>query len=287
VAGPADAAGLLAEDRHPVLRQREVADVLLHAASRGGLTDQPIGGTYPHLDTLPPAPAVAPVRAGAPVPLPRPDGDALRAGDPTLAAVMEDRRSIRAFGAEPVTLAQLGEFLWRTARVRSVRPPTEAMPYELSDRPYPSGGGVHDLEVYLTVLRCTGLSPGIWHYEPVEHALSRVSTDHRAVVRMLADAHRATGGGSAPQVLLTLASRFDRVAWKYRGIAYALTLKNVGVLYATMQLAATAMGLGGCPLGTGNAAVFAEVTGCDVVAESSVGEFLLGSLPAGVEKAGE
>jgi hypothetical protein len=46
-----------------------------------------------------------------------------------------------------------------------------------------------------------------------------------------------------------------------------------------MQLAATAMGLGGCPLGTGNAALFAEVTGRDPAAESSVGEFLLGSLP--------
>ena len=84
---------------------------------------------------------------------------------------------------------------------------------------------------------------------------------------------------SAPQVLVTLASRFDRTSWKYRGIAYALTLKNVGVLYATMQLAVTAMGLGGCALGTGNAAHFAEATGRDPAAESSVGEFLLGSLP--------
>jgi SagB-type dehydrogenase family enzyme len=278
-AGPADADGRLAEDRHPVLRQRELADVLLHTASRGGLGDQPIGGTYPFLGVVPPAPAVAPVPAGPSVALPRPDMAALRAADPPLAAVMEDRSSVRAFGQRPVTVAQLGEFLWRTARVRSVRPPTEAMPYELSDRPAPSGGGAHDLEIYLSVLRCDGLAPGVWHYEAQAHALTAVSTDRRAVVRMLAEAHRATGGGSAPQVLLTLATRFDRVAWKYRGIAYALTLKNVGVLCATMQLAATAMGLGGCPLGTGNAAVFAEVTGRDVAAESSVGEFLLGSLP--------
>jgi SagB-type dehydrogenase family enzyme len=278
-AGPVDGDGLLAEDRHPVLRQREVADVLLHAASRGGLTDQPVGGTYPFLGTLPPAPAVLPVPAAPLVALPRPDPAALRATDPPVIAAMEDRRSTRTFGPDPVTLDQIGEFLYRTARVRAVRPPTEAMPYELSDRPYPSGGGAYDLEVYLTVLRCDGLAPGIWHYEPAEHMLSAVTADHRAVVRMLAEAHRATGGGSAPQILVTLASRFDRLSWKYRGIAYALTLKNVGVLYATMQLAATAMGLGGCPLGTGNAALFAEVTGRDPAAESSVGEFLLGSLP--------
>ena len=44
-----------------------------------------------------------------------------------------------------------------------------------------------------------------------------------------------------------------------------------------MYLVATAMGLAPCALGGGNAALFAEAIGTDYCAESSVGEFVLGS----------
>ena len=36
------------------------------------------------------------------------------------------------------------------------------------------------------------------------------------------------------QVLLILTARFQRLSWKYASIAYALTLKHVGVVYQTM-----------------------------------------------------
>ena len=78
------------------------------------------------------------------------------------------------------------------------------------------------------------------------------------------------------QVLLILAARFPRVAWKYESIAYALTLKHVGVVLQTMYLAATAMGLGPCAIGGGDADLFARAAGTDYYAETSVGEFLLG-----------
>ena len=78
--------------------------------------------------------------------------------------------------------------------------------------------------------------------------------------------------------LLVLAARFPRVAWKYESIAYALTLKHVGVLYQTMYLTATAMGLAPCAIGGGDADLFARAAGTDYYAESSVGEFLLGTL---------
>jgi SagB-type dehydrogenase family enzyme len=79
------------------------------------------------------------------------------------------------------------------------------------------------------------------------------------------------------QVLLILAARFPRLAWKYESIAYALTLKHVGVVYQTMYLAATALGLAPCALGGGDADLFSRAAGTDYWAETSVGEFLLGS----------
>jgi SagB-type dehydrogenase family enzyme len=79
------------------------------------------------------------------------------------------------------------------------------------------------------------------------------------------------------QVLVILAARFARVAWKYESIAYALTLKHVGVVFQTMYLVATAMGLGACAVGCGDADLFARAAGTDYCAETSVGEFILGS----------
>ena len=76
-----------------------------------------------------------------------------------------------------------------------------------------------------------------------------------------------------------MAARFQRVAWKYASTAYAVILKNVGVLYQTMYLAATAMNLAPCAIGCGDADLFARGAGTDYYAETSVGEFLLGSRP--------
>lgn len=261
-------------------RQRELPDVVLHARCRQGLTDQRVGGTFRFAGELAPAPALKVLPEGPGVTLPKPDLDRLRECDPSLTGVLEARRSIRQYGPDPITLDQLGEFLYRVARCRAVHPIDESSGryYEVSNRPYPSGGGAYDLEFYLTLASCPGAPPGIYHYAPDEHRLTLVCDRPEVMRAMLRDASMAAGGQQEPPVLVTLASRFTRLSWKYEGLAYATTLKNVGVLYHSMYLAATAMGLAPCALGSGDAATFKEATGCDPLVESSVGEFALGTL---------
>lgn len=275
VAREVDEAGLLPEDADPVPAQREFHDVLLHWHSRKGLSGHTVGISYPFRDRYGPPAAVKP--AGQPViALPRPDLARLRTADPPFAEVAERRRSTRGFGAGSLTLEQLGEFLYRTARVRAEVPADEALPYDRTDRPVPSAGAGQDLELYLTVTRCRGLASGVYHYEPVAHGLTLVTAEREAVLEMVRDAYRSLGATSVPQVVVTLAARFNRMSWKYRGLSYAATLKNAGVLYQAMYLAATAMGLGGCAADGGNSATFARITGLDLLEESSVGEFVLG-----------
>jgi SagB-type dehydrogenase family enzyme len=79
-----------------------------------------------------------------------------------------------------------------------------------------------------------------------------------------------------PQILFTIAARFDRVSWKYSAIAYSLILKDVGALLQTLYLTATDMNLGGCAIGTGNIELFARMTGQDFHREGPVGQFALG-----------
>ena len=149
---------------------------------------------------------------------------------------------------------------------------------DFASRPYPAGDGLYELELYAAVNLCPNLAPGLYHYDPAGHRLIRLRERTSEVAGLLRDAAESTATPEDTlQVLLILAARFPRVAWKYESIAYALTLKHVGVLYQTMYLTATAMGLAPCAIGGGDADLFARAAGTEYYAETSVGEFLLGN----------
>ena len=237
--------GTLDEDANTTLRQWDFHDLLFHSRSRLGRHDYPFGGNFRFVGKLAPQPALKPPMSDDVVDLYRPDLDDATRRDRPFTQVLEERQSIRAYGETPITVEQLGEFLYRAARVRSITPidMQKGIPYETSSRPYPSGGGTYDLEVYVTVNTCTGLESGLYHYDPLNHRLERIARRTWEVERLLYDAWTAAAQLVVPQVLITLASRFQRLSWKHDAIAYAATLKNVGVLYQTMYLVATAMGL--------------------------------------------
>ncbi|WP_308466565.1 SagB family peptide dehydrogenase [Rathayibacter soli] len=275
--------GLLDEDRDATLSQWEFQDLLLHARTRTNRPDEPRGGTYPFAELRSAPPAVAhPLPANvdpdepALITLERPDLSVLMSTDPPFARVMEERASRRDLG--PLTLGSLSEFLYRTMRVRGQRGTTDdPHAYPTTSRPHPSAGGMYEFTAYLAIDNCHGLDAGLYRYDPVEHGLSRVASRTPDVDRLLAEGGWAAALTAPPPVLVILAADFRRLSWKYEGIAYALTLKNAGVLFATMQLAATAMGLGSCPVGAGDSDLFARAADTRSFEESSVGELLLGS----------
>jgi SagB-type dehydrogenase family enzyme len=273
-----------AEDEDPALQTWEFHDLLFHARSRRGRYDAPYGATFRLAGRVAPPPALKPAPAGPTRELYRPDLARLEREDPPLASVQERRRSVRAFDVEhPITDRQLGEFLFRVGRVKEYREAEVATPsgpvrLDFAPRPYPAGGGLHELELYAAVHACANLEPGLYHYDPARHRLTRLCGRTAEVAGLLRDAAESTGTPEdGLQVLLILAARFARVAWKYESLAYALTLKHVGVILQTMYLAATAMGLGPCAVGGGDADLFARAACTDYCAETSVGEFLLGS----------
>ena len=202
----------------------------------------------------------------------------------SLTEVMDRRRSHRRYQSAP-SLRELGVFLDRVARVRQ----TWSVPVtgldgrqtemEFSRRAYPSGGASYELEIYPVVDHCDGLEPGLFHYDARTHELVRLSGRTAETGRMMRDAKLATAGIATPQILFAITARFARVTWKYKSIAYAVILRNVGVLYQTMTLTATDMGLSPCGLGSGDSALFAAATGLDPVIENTVGEFILGGRP--------
>ncbi len=214
---------------------------------------------------------------GEPIVLPVPDLAAKRIQDPTLTAVLEDRVSTRTFDdAHPITIEQLAELLYRSGRTRGTAPAGEGE--ELASRPYPSGGGVYELELYPVVRNVAGLAPGMYHYDSFDHVLRPVAAaDSKAVSQLIKPASATLAEGAEPQVLLVMAARCGRIMWTYEQIAYATILKDVGVLMQTIYLAATAMGLGACAQGFGDTTAFATATGLDELQECSVGSIVVGS----------
>lgn len=262
----------LPERQHEALRFWEFHDLLFHSRSRQGRTDQPFGGTYRFRGEADPLPVFQPPRPDWPrVSLERPDLAALQAHDPPFAQVLETRRSIRDDEPRrPLTARELGEFLFRTARSKGTFPGAEQT---LSRRPYPGGGGLYELEIYLAITECEGLEPGLYHYLPQHHELEYVTAANERLDQL------QWQFGTAVHILLI--ARHQRLAWKYESLAYALILKHVGVLQQTMYLVATAMGLAPCALGGGDSDLFAQVSGLDYYADAAVGEFALGGAPLG------
>ena len=260
----------------PPLALWSPADLLFHTRSRVGRHEGGYGGTYRWEGRVEPAPAIR--RSFTPaVALPCIDLAERAATDPPLADVMRRRRSVRAHDDErPIDIGRLGELLARVGRVTAV---FDDGHQELSARQLPSGGALHELELYPLVNRCDGLAPGLYHYDAGAHALGLVREPDPRTILLAEYAKRTAVMDTLPQVVLLVAARFDRSMWKYESMAYALSLKHVGVLYEATYLAATAMGLAVCALGGGNSDAFAAATGIDQLVEATVGEMVLGSLP--------
>ncbi|MGO9157161.1 SagB family peptide dehydrogenase [Mycobacterium sp.] len=226
---------------------------------------------------FPQPPARTTKYSGEPIGLPITDLADKRTQDPTLTAVLEDRVSTRTFDdAHPITVGQLAELLYRTARTRRTLPVGEGE--ELLSRPYPSGGGIYELELYPVVRNVAGLEAGMYHYDSFDHALRLVAAgDSKAVCQLMKPAAATLTGGAEPQILIVMAARAGRIMWTYEQIGYAAILKDVGVLMQTIYLAATAMGLGACAQGFSDTAAFVAATGVDELHECSVGSIIVGS----------
>ena len=257
-------------------------DLLFHARSTEGRHANPLGGVYPYATSIAPLPAVRPRWVGTKIDLaksPIKDTESVRSA----AKILRERRSVRNFDDRtPISLAELSQFLHGTARVLSEWTTAfdadegGGLSIAYTRRPYPSGGSSYPLELYLAVDKCEGLDRGFYFYDAGEHTLAPIDVRARELDALLKSAAFAMGESGVPQILITIAARFGRVSWKYSSIAYSLILKDVGVLTQTFYLMATAMGLGGCAIGSINIDLFARMTGIDFYVEGPVGQFAIG-----------
>ncbi|MGI8671084.1 MAG: SagB family peptide dehydrogenase [Luteitalea sp.] len=204
------------------------------------------GAARPGPATADTAAAVTPAPvASAPSPtLPDPGGAEVALAAPVLPRTLREalrlRRTHRQFAPGGVPLQDLATLLGVTfgvqawARIRDHAP----LPLKTS----PSGGARHSLEAYVWARQVDDLAPGLYHYRPDRHVLSRLDGRHGpdAVTAWLPS---QDGYQNAP-VIVAMVSVLARVSWRYRSArAYRVILIEAGHLAQTFCLCAAALDL--------------------------------------------
>jgi len=216
------------------------------------------------LDILGPAPPVVRERVakGERKPLPSPQ--------PTpLDDLLDHRVTCRNYDrSRHLTIDEFSSVLYRVFGARVVN--DYAPGVQLLKKGVPSAGGLHPTEAYLLVQRVDGVSPGLYHYHPVDHALEPIKTlvpDEAATLAKRFVAAQAYFVDAHVMVMPT--SRFVRNFWKYRNHAkaYRALILDVGHLSQTLYLAATELGLGAFITAAVNEVDIEEAFGLDPLEE--------------------
>jgi len=168
-----------------------------------------------------------------PIPLPAPQ----TTGPLSVEEALVQRRSVREFRPEPISLAEVGQLLWAAQGI------TRSGGY----RTAPSAGALYPLEVLLVAGRVHDLSPGVYRYRSRDHALvPLLEGDLRANLAAAALGQSSVKAGAA---VLVITAVYERTTIKYgqRGIRYVHM--EVGYASENIHLQAAALGLGTVAVG--------------------------------------
>jgi len=155
----------------------------------------------------------------------------------SLERALHERRSVRQFTGDPITLAQLSQLLWAAQGI------TDARGY----RTAPSAGALYPLEIYVMSGLVNGLPVGLYKYQVKGHELVRLASDD-----LRKQMERAAWGQdwvSRNAALIVICAVDGRTTHKYgkRGIRYVHI--EVGHAAQNVMLQAVALGIGSAVVG--------------------------------------
>jgi SagB-type dehydrogenase family enzyme len=179
------------------------------------------------------APAETPGAAAAPIALPAPRLDS----SVSLEKALRDRRSIRSYTGEPLTLREVSQLLWAAQGITGPD----------GKRTAPSAGALYPLEVYLAAGRVDGLLAGVYKYQPRAHALAEIrGGDPRADLAAAARGQRWVGAAPAA---IVIAGVYERSSVKYGQRAARYVHLEAGHAAENVCLQAVSLGVGTVTVG--------------------------------------
>ena len=159
-------------------------------------------------------------------------------GTVSVEETLENRRSIRSYRPDPVSLGQLSQVLWAAQGITGDR----------GKRAAPSAGALYALETYVIAGNVTGLDDGIYRYIPDGHRIEMIATgDYRDDLGSTSTYNQSFVTDVPFDIVIS--GVFERITVKYgdRGVQY--TYMEAGHASQNIYLQAVALGLGTVAMG--------------------------------------
>ena len=156
---------------------------------------------------------------------------------PGLWETILQRRSIRHFTPQPISLAQLSQLLWATQGITHSR-------HGFSFRAAPSAGALYPVETYLVINRVASLEAGIYYYQVGFHQLKQLKKGDFGLQMAAAALDQEMAATAA--VVFCWTGVFARSTRKYGQRAYRYIYLDAGHIAQNLALAAVGLGLGSC-----------------------------------------
>lgn len=204
------------------------------------------------------------------IPIPEYSDD-ISFSEQTFLEVLENRKSVRQFSDDPISISGLGKILNLAGGIKRIE--KDLVGGVAVFKNSPSAGACSPFEIYVCAHRVDNLSPGLYHYAPNRNGLEFLDSSFSLTSHNL---------GGQPWLiecaaLILFTAVIERSQWQYQTCrAYRDLLIGLGHLSQTLQLAVSAMEYG---------SVFATAV-CDEEIEQlmglDAGEILLGTTAIGI-----
>ncbi|MHC4158130.1 MAG: SagB/ThcOx family dehydrogenase [Planctomycetota bacterium] len=186
-----------------------------------------------------------------------------------LEEAIKNRRSVRNYSKEPLTMAQLSQLLFAAQGVTDKT-------FDKALRTAPSAGALYPFEVYIVVNNVQDVPRGIYHYAVLDHAIELVKAgDFRDEITNAGLKQEMLGEAGATFVLSAI---FDRVRTKYGERAYRYTYIEAGHISQNLYLQAVSLGLGSVCAGAFLDKDVNQLIDLDGIAEAAVYFHAVGTL---------
>ncbi len=159
---------------------------------------------------------------------------------------IKDRRSIRQYSEESISLEELSYLLWATQGI--IKTNDAGMTF----RTVPCSGATHTFETYLFIMNVDGLEKGIYRYLPIDHKLMLLFTlediDKR-LDEISLDQPFVPHFTKKSAVTFAWSTTPYRSEWKFDVSAHKKILIDVGHICQNLYLAGESLDMGVCAIG--------------------------------------
>ncbi len=186
-----------------------------------------------------------------------PNPSSITVNDMDLRKTIENRKSVRKYSDQPLTLPELSWLLWCTQGVK------EVLHRQVTLRTVPSAGARHCFETYLLVNNVEDLQSGLYRFLAVDHKLEPINLDDPHLANKLTTACLDQSMVRKSAVTFFWTSVIYRMKWRYGERGYRYLLLDAGHVCQNLYLAVQNINCGVCGVAAFNDEEVNQIIGLD------------------------